>query len=181
MRLFIAINFDEETKERLWALCQKLRPHMESVRFTHRQNLHLTVIFLGEVAETRLSAAKLALAKLEAAPFSLRFGGLGAFSRPDGDILWLGLEEDGEGVLAKIYNFLYYQLTSGGFAVEKREYTPHLTLAREVFWHKNFIKSSFASSLPSFEVKVGRVSLMKSGRIAGLLTYTELFGKDLRE
>lgn len=179
MRLFIAINFDEETKERLWAICQRLRPHMQSVRFTQKQNLHLTVIFLGEVAEPRVEAVKLALNKLEAAPFSLCFGWPGVFSRTNGDILWLGLQGDEEQALAKIYNFLYYQLTSAGFAVEKREYTPHLTLAREVFWQKNFIKSSFAQSFPLITTKVSRVSLMKSERIEGRLTYSELSGKDL--
>ena len=50
MRTFIAIRFDEAIKEKITEVQDKLRDAAEKGHFTDRDNLHLTLIFLGEVS-----------------------------------------------------------------------------------------------------------------------------------
>ena len=52
MRLFIAINFDEETKQSIIAVQRRLREWGRG-NFSHPENLHLTLAFLGETAPER--------------------------------------------------------------------------------------------------------------------------------
>ncbi|MDR1042323.1 MAG: RNA 2',3'-cyclic phosphodiesterase, partial [Clostridiales Family XIII bacterium] len=48
MRLFIAINFSEEIKDALCETIADLRDASRRGRYTHRDNLHLTLAFIGE-------------------------------------------------------------------------------------------------------------------------------------
>lgn len=50
MRLFIAINFSAETRKRFIALREELRSRSLRGSFTHDENLHLTLAFIGEVS-----------------------------------------------------------------------------------------------------------------------------------
>ena len=53
MRLFIAINFNTETCTQLLALRDELRIESQRGSFTAPENLHLTLVFLGECDEDR--------------------------------------------------------------------------------------------------------------------------------
>lgn len=59
--------------------------------------------------------------------------------------------------------------------MENRRFQPHLTLAREVRVPASFDREAFSSSVSPTEMEVRVVSLMKSERIRGVLTYTEIF------
>ncbi len=48
MRLFIAINFDDNTVNSLISLQEKLKASGAQGRFTRSENLHLTLAFIGE-------------------------------------------------------------------------------------------------------------------------------------
>jgi 2'-5' RNA ligase len=50
MRLFITINFNDDTRSRLLALRDELRGKSKHGRFTLPENLHLTLAFIGEVS-----------------------------------------------------------------------------------------------------------------------------------
>lgn len=51
MRLFLSIPLDEKTRREIIAIRNKLRNHAESGRFTQEENLHLTLVFLGEISK----------------------------------------------------------------------------------------------------------------------------------
>lgn len=104
-------------------------------------------------------------------------GGLGVFRRPGGDILWLGVKRNEK------LNQLYFQMTGilaeKGFQLETREYRPHLTMGREVVFPAGFSGENFNRNFSGIRSEVTAVSLMKSERIAGRLTYSELYRKAL--
>jgi nitroreductase len=54
MRLFIAINFNTDTRNRLIALQEELRTKSQSGNFSRDENLHLTLAFIGEVSPNKL-------------------------------------------------------------------------------------------------------------------------------
>lgn len=177
MRLFIAINFNEELKSSIEGTIEALKKCAKKGNFTKRENLHLTLVFIGE--SSRLEDIRQAMDKVDEDGFNLSVKGMGRFRRTGGDIYWLGLEKNS--TLQNIYNWLYTALTSAGFQLESREYTPHLTLGREVVLDKDFDIKSFENTLPQMSMGVRSISLMKSERIKGSLVYTSIYDKKLEE
>ena len=99
-------------------------------RWVRPGNLHVTLKFLGEVAETRSDAIRAALGEVRAeTPVALKFHGLGFFPNEKYPrVFWAGIEAspnlntlagDIEGAMEKL-----------GIPKEQRPFSPHLTLAR---------------------------------------------------
>lgn len=177
MRLFTAILFNEEIKDYLTEAIQELKKRSVKGNFTSRENLHLTLVFLGEVSEDRLDAVRSAINRVHGEPFRLVLSGFGKFRKNGRDIHWAGLGKS-EALLA-IQKQLAAELEKAGFSLEDRAYSPHLTLGRQVRLADpdEMIYRSVRPVKP--EMEVSRISLMKSERIDGKLVYTEIYEKDL--
>ena len=164
MRLFIAINFTANMKNRLIALCDELRSRSERGRFSLPENLHLTLAFLGECDDKQAAAAKAAMDTAVFDPFDLTVDRIGRFKRGSGDTWWAGVREN------KALTSLYHKVTVGlclqGFNLEKGRYRPHVTLGREV------VTDAMPHSVEPFGETVSRIDLMKSERANRKLTYT---------
>jgi RNA 2',3'-cyclic 3'-phosphodiesterase len=173
MRLFIAIQFTEEIKNQLCSSIERLKKDAVQGNFTLRENLHLTLVFIGETEKVK--EVERAMDAVQMEPFLLNIGGFGKFNRDGGDIYWIGIEKDEK--LLSIYKQLLSALTKAGFRLESREYNPHLTLGREVILKDGFDRSAFENAVPKMNMKVEKISLMKSERVNGKLTYTEIYCK----
>lgn len=174
MRLFYAVMLDEKCKMVLDSCCRTLGPYLERGRFTLSENLHLTLVFLGEAD---LDAAKSCLHRLQAGPFEIAIAGLGRFRQPGGDVLWAGLQPD-EGLL-RAQKSLEALARQAGFAIEDRPYRPHLTLARGVRLAAGTDLSGLDLLLPNCGMQVKAVSLMESRREDGRLRYVARERKSL--
>lgn len=170
MRVFIAILFNEEVKKVLQDSIKELRSQAVSGNFNREGNLHLTLAFIGET--NRIPALKEVIDSTAPESFSLVIGGLGRFKRQSGDIYWVGIEKNPK--LTEYANNLAASLRSAGFNIEDREYKPHITIGREVA-----AEGRIEFDVPKTAMAVNRISLMKSERIHGVLTYTEIYGKDI--
>lgn len=175
MRLFYAVMLDENCKMALDSCCRALGPYLEKGRFTRPENLHLTLVFLGEAD---LDAAKSCLYRLQAASFELVIAGLGRFRQPGGDVLWAGVQP--KGGLLRAQKSLEALARQTGFAIENRPYRPHLTLARGVSLAAGTDLSGLEPLLPSCRMQVKAVSLMESRRENGRLRYVERERKSLK-
>lgn len=176
MRLFIAINFGEEVKDILCDTMLRLKGHALQGNYTRRDNLHLTLAFLGET--DRLESACEAVDQLKAGPFAIRLEGIGVFRRERGDCYWMGVAPNRH--LSALQAQLGGELQKRGFALGTREFRPHLTLARGVLMADSFNRHALANSLGSVPVEVGAVSLMRSDRVGRKLIYTELLHQELK-
>lgn len=174
MRLFIAVNFQNEVKDSLCGCIERLKENSVRGNFTRRENLHLTLAFLGETP--RADSAKRAMDAAAGVPFELSIGGFGRFRR-GGDIYWVGVEHSA--ALTALQASLCGELRREGFSLETREFKPHLTLGREVSLVPGFDREAFARAIPPMHMRVEKISLMKSERLNGRLTYTELYAKQL--
>ncbi len=170
MRLFIAINFSDEVKNALKKSIVELKKQAASGNFTEVENLHATLVFIGET--NRVSVIKEAIDSAAPESFMLRVGGMGRFARSGGDIYWVGIERNP--TLAELANKLSSALRSAGFNIDNREYKPHITIGREVMADR-----IVEFDAPTVSMTVNRISLMKSERINGRLTYTEIYGRQL--
>src|SRR5258706_1512230 len=80
MRLFVALEIPSTVRENLAALLKSLRTVSPQTRWVRPENLHVTLKFIGEVAETKLAGIRGALARVRSEqPVALDFHGLGFF------------------------------------------------------------------------------------------------------
>lgn len=177
MRLFVAICLEDTIRDALCRASGALREKAQYGRFTHRENLHLTLAFIGET--TRLRDAERAVASVQAAPFTLTVGGMGRFARPGGDLYWAGAQLCGP--LANLQAQLADALRKQGFSLDGKPFRPHLTLARELRLSEPLDQRALAKLIPPMEMRVDRITLMKSERVQGRLTYTPLYQRQLEE
>lgn len=179
MRLFTAITFNEDIKDSLFRAILKLKDNAVSGSFTAKDNLHLTLNFIGETG--RLGDVKLAMDQMIGTPaaesFSMQLEGFGSFQRREGDICWIGVVK--EPALWRLQEELNKKLIEAGFTMEARKFKPHLTLGRRVRLSDSSILKDLAQDLPPMKHEVEKINLMKSERIEGKLVYTEIYALDL--
>lgn len=172
MRLFIAVCFEDEIKDRLYESSIKLREMSHKGNFTRRENFHLTLHFIGETS--RVSSLKKAMNAVSFKPFELCISKCGCFKRSSGDIYWIGIEEND--TLYGVYKDLAAELNRNGFKTEARAFKPHLTIGREVVVKDRFDMSRLPTSdFPT--VKIHSIYLMQSERINAKLVYTPIYEK----
>lgn len=179
MRLFIAIDLEDKIKDTLNQSIQELKRNSVSGNFTPRENLHLTVVFIGETMKTKEVnyAMEQAIANINVNKFNLSIEGMGKFKRREGNIYWVGIKK--EQTLWSIQGELSKELKIAGFDIEDREYVPHLTLGRKVITKDTFKEQEFIKSLGKMDMEVAKISLMKSERVGNRQVYTEIFKVEL--
>ncbi|WP_052314947.1 RNA 2',3'-cyclic phosphodiesterase [Thiocystis violascens] len=101
----------------------------EQARATHPLDLHLTLVFLGELAPDRLRCVESAATDIGVPAFALSLDRLGYFARSQ--ILWRGPTSI-PAPLRMLVLTLQTRLQACGIAPEQRAYRPHMTLARKV-------------------------------------------------
>ena len=132
VRTFIAFELPESIVQLAADLQVRLKSHGLKLRWVQPRNIHLTVKFLGEVAEGRLADAVgvMQTSALNTVPMTVAAQGLGVFPgilKPR--VLWFGLGGQID-LLAELHRLLEDGLEARGFARERRPFRPHLTLAR---------------------------------------------------
>ena len=203
MRLFIAINLNNDTRSRLLAMRDRLREHSVRGNFSAPENLHLTLAFLGECDANQAAVIKAAMEETRVKPFRLNVDRVGRFKRDGGDIWWAGVQACKP--LLELQRNLSDRLIADGFALDRRKYSPHITLGREVATDgaadtevAAYVAAGAGVSMDtrigadasiranagagagnpwaveSFGKIVSSIELMKSERISGKLIYTPI-------
>jgi 2'-5' RNA ligase len=133
LRTFIAVGLDKGLRDRAVALQQTLARSGAEVKWVEPDNLHLTLLFLGEVEDKAVPAVCRAVAECAArhAPFEMSLETAGAFPTPRRPrTLWAGVG-DGRQELVALHDALEGPLLElGCYRREERQFTPHLTLGR---------------------------------------------------
>jgi RNA 2',3'-cyclic 3'-phosphodiesterase len=132
-RTFIAIDPGKAIRDRVVSLQENLAKTGADVRWVEHDNLHLTLLFLGEVDQRSLPGVCRAVADAAAAQpaFPMFVAGAGAFPntrRPR--TLWVGVGDGAQEVCALHDAVEPPLLKLGCYRREERGYTPHLTLGR---------------------------------------------------
>lgn len=183
-RTFVALLLDETVRDNVAAEIERLRPLSRAVAWVPRQNLHLTLRFLGEQPESALEEVRGALTEAAArsTPFDLNLHGLGAFpglERPR--ILWIGVAEGGAEARA-LQDRLDGALERRGHPREARPWHAHLTIGR-VFDPRRWKRDSgpelrqalMQASHRRFGcLRVGAISLMRSDLHPSGARYSEM-------
>ena len=132
IRSFIAIELAPPIKTKIEEIQKKLKSSASDVRWVRPEGIHLTLKFLGNIEQERISEISdiIEQCSTDTTSFTLKVHSLGAFpNESNPKVIWVGAEDD-SGNLAKLQRALENKLASIGFKAEKRSYSPHLTLGR---------------------------------------------------
>jgi len=170
MRLFIAINLSNTTKDSLIDLRDELKSSSEYGNFSLRENLHVTLAFLDECDTKQAAAAKAAMDSVSFSPFDIRIDRIGRFGGGQDEATWWAGVYVGA-ALSALNRDLAENLSAAGFSLDRRKFSPHITLGRRV------VTGAAPRRIEPFGEVVKKIDLMKSERLSGRLTYTAIYQK----
>ncbi len=124
IRAFLALPLPDAARSAL-AVQQYLLP---LPRREPPENLHLTLVFLGEQPEPVLETAHEGFARIRIAPFPLELRGLGLFGGGKPRLAWAGVAPSEP--LARLQAKAERAAREAGCKIETRRFTPHVTLGR---------------------------------------------------
>jgi 2'-5' RNA ligase len=124
MRLFVALALPDVIADGL----SVLQAGVPGAHWQTRDQLHLTLRFIGEVDGRDATAVDDALSVIDAPKFSLALKGVGEFGGKTPHALWAGVRDKEQ------VSFLQRKIETGlqraGLPAEPRKYLPHVTVAR---------------------------------------------------
>lgn len=124
-RLFIAIDLPDDLKNTL----AKMTSGIDGAKWVKREQMHLTLRFIGDVDDSGLESIKSALQTIQSPTFEMHLEGVGQFP-PKGKprVLWVGLKSPP--TLMNLQHQINTSITSLGLPPEDHPFSPHITLAR---------------------------------------------------
>lgn len=124
-RYFFALWPDARVRARLLAAAKLA---VVKGRLHHPEDLHMTLVFLGQVAGSQHRCIDEVAEGIRGKPFNLNIDHTGYWPRPK--ILWAAPAVTPE-PLSQLVSDLRIGLTGCGFEPEQRSYRPHVTLYRK--------------------------------------------------
>jgi 2'-5' RNA ligase len=133
LRTFIAIDLPNEILEKIDQIIEyfKMQTPSYAVKWVAKNNLHLTLKFLGEIPKENLEIIKTSmfLALEDVFPFEISIEGLGMFPNARKPrVIWLGITNLEK--LRLVHSKLEAFLEKAGVPREKHGFSPHLTIGR---------------------------------------------------
>lgn len=175
MRLFVAVDVENEVKDRIYSLSKALNS-INGVKAVERENIHITLKFLGEVNEVKAEKIKEALNSVEAEPFKAHFYNVGFFpSKGKIRVVWVGVNEGNaefKDLALKVEN----SVKRLGFRRDK-EFVAHATVARI---KKPVNRDQLIKTIESFESDFGWMEVDKFKLKQSILTPKGPIYKDLQ-
>lgn len=125
MRAFIAIELPKEIRERLYAFSAGIPGRITRVS---EENLHITVLFLGEIGDGQAVRAIEEVNKIDASPFMAEANGVSYFG--DSHMQSIFARIDDHGRISSMYRLLREGLSGMTGSGDRKQYVPHATIAR---------------------------------------------------
>jgi 2'-5' RNA ligase len=187
LRLFVAIELPGEVRAALNDLEHELQRHpgLNALLWVRPEGIHITLKFLGERPADHQppidTAVKRAVEGIQ--PFELRLGRLGTFGGSAPRVLWVDVEGDTE-TLKRLQSQVERELRPLGFPTEKRDFAPHLTLARVQPERSRSVAQPLQAAIaqtaaPAAVIPVREIVLMKSDLRPTGAVYTQLLAAPL--
>jgi 2'-5' RNA ligase len=133
IRAFLAVEIGGSARRAAAVAARRLAREVRGreVRWARPETYHLTLRFLGEIAEEQVAplAARVAETVADLAPFDLRLGALTAFPSPRRPRV-VAVTVEPEAPLAALARRVEAAVIHAGLPGEDRAFRPHLTLGR---------------------------------------------------
>ena len=158
MRLFIAIRLSDAMKDALTAAQDEMYEHGVRGNFTTRENMHLTLAFIGEYPDKEQVMDT--LSSVSFSSFSIALKGMGCFR----DLWWTGMEESAP--LTAVVRRTRRALAENDIPFDKKRFSPHITLIRKATGTMPGIQ------IDTVSMQVESILLMRSDRGKRGMIYT---------
>ncbi len=132
IRSFICVEIDDAIRAALADAQQALAGAGGQVRWSKPENVHVTLKFLGDIAEENVGAACRIVKSVAGGydAFDITVAGFGAFPNWRRPRVVFAHVDDPTGALAKLTKAFEREMTAIGVKREKRPFRSHLTLGR---------------------------------------------------
>jgi 2'-5' RNA ligase len=129
MRLFVALEINDDIRNRIARFLEGVRGFAPDVRWVQPESLHVTLKFIGEQSEPKVEVIQRALDAIEADRFELHLRGYGFFPSVQAPrVFWMGIDSNSK--LTSLAAAVDATLVPLEIEKEKHIYSPHLTLGR---------------------------------------------------
>ncbi|MCL1858551.1 MAG: RNA 2',3'-cyclic phosphodiesterase [Oscillospiraceae bacterium] len=190
MRLFYAVNFENNIKEALFENLKEIKKYTVRGNFTEKDNFHITLVFIGECEPDKLSDLKKVadniISKINPPQIKAVIDGLGTFKRPGDELLWVGLKINPEDIdiINKINKNIIGELAEYNIKINdsNQKFKPHVTLARKIGF-KRLQDIKYIKFKP-VDLLINSLTLMESVQIIetyGERKYTKIIYKPVYE
>ncbi len=154
IRTFIAVDLSSEIKERIKDIHRQFLNY--ALRLVDPELTHITIKFLGDVSEEKISPIADALSGVNCSPFDIDVEGIGVFPNMDYiRVIWVSAKGD----FRELHQDVEAALKPLGFPPDNRKFTAHATLARGKRIPKDQ-KTSLTSKIAQLsDVKLGRMKV----------------------
>ena len=166
IKTFISSDTDVEVKQRINDLKGKIISKSNVINWVNRENIHLTLRFIGPTVIDEISKLNSMLENVSKnfKDFSLEINGTGCFPKKERPrIIWLGVK----GEIAKLNDLVLSinkNLEEMGYPNDDRNFVPHITLGRIKYPQKNIpdLRSFLNYSFKPIKIKVKKFSLFQT-------------------
>jgi 2'-5' RNA ligase len=128
VRAFIALELPPQIRERLKGAQDTLRTCPARLTFVDPALIHITLRFLGEVADRDIPRLEEVLNTITFSPFPVAVGPVTVNNPKRPFTVWATIDDNGRG--KELFRIVGDRLAPLGFARETRGFTPHATIAR---------------------------------------------------
>lgn len=166
-RLFFSLKFSVAQQQQLLPYQQQALSLCPAARAVDSNNLHLTLLFLGQVDAAQQQRLATAAQQIKASAFSLTLDHLACFVKPK--ILYLA-PTTVPAELARLQQKIATLCKAEGFMDIHNNYRPHITLARHVVCAEDYYQQ-----LVPLTLQVNEFAQYHSTQLDGRLQYLPLY------
>lgn len=165
-RIFIAVKTEPSTEFNRMYSSLKALLGKERINWVNMDNIHLTLVFLGDTDDEMINVAGIVLRQkcTGFSNFSFTLSGTGVFRNfRDARVIWAGIQDPER--LLELNKQIVSGLKDAGFRIEERQFSPHVTLGRiKSITDHEALKSAIERYRETYlqEVKVNEVILFES-------------------
>ena len=178
MRVFVALELPQKTKDNLERSSSQFREHSSGGNFVPKENFHITLHFLGNVQPSDLIFVQSAMDAVKHLPAPELQIQQFAMIRAS-DIVCARLKQNAD--LVKLHDELGEKLEANGFEVEHRAYRPHVTLIRKKSFDLPFSEVTKCVNVYNMPFVATNVVLYESVFDDNGVTYRELYKVELKK
>jgi len=170
MRLFVAILLNKSIHTQIAEIQALMKPWGIQGRYPLSEQLHCTLIFIGEIAYERVDDIEEAFSEISFSSFSVVFDYLDCFKRKNGETWWLGCRPSTP--LVHLQKNIKDCLKNMGVSFQERTFIPHITVVKDYKPHPH--QSVILPLFDPIQVPVDQIFLMKSEKVDYRWVYTPI-------
>ncbi len=178
IRTFIALPLPDELKQYLKRLVEPIRNRQDKINWVKEENIHITLNYLGDTDPQIIEEQALRLESMLASFPVIKLGTTDTGIYPHANeprILWVGTSPYNE-ALATLKEKLDNLLGHFGYNLDKRQFQPHITIARvkSISRKSSFIHDYLSAVVREIDFEIDEVKWLKSTLTPQGAEYEEL-------